>query len=133
MSLASPQALVAILCPRDGWEGVPRGIRRARHRVESGAVTDQPGQTPIRVFISYAHDSDPHVEEVRRLWLLLRECGIDAKLDLVAAEQPQDWGGWMSRQAREADFVLAVVSPAYRRRAEGTEEIGKGLGAGWEA
>jgi 3',5'-cyclic AMP phosphodiesterase CpdA len=85
------------------------------------------------VLVSYAHDSGPHREAVRDLWILLRECGIDARIDRTAAEQPQDWAQWMLEQVREADFVLVVASPAYRRRAEGTEEAGIGLGVQWEA
>ncbi|MEN3361447.1 MAG: hypothetical protein V7637_5429 [Mycobacteriales bacterium] len=74
---------------------------------------------PVRVFISYAHGSAEHTRQVRELWLLLRDCGIDARLDLPAAEVPQDWALWMLEQVREADFVLVVASAAYRRRAEG--------------
>src|SRR5262249_13663747 len=50
-----------------------------------------------------------------------------------AAEQPVDFGLWVLEQWREADFVLVVASPAYRRRAEGTEEAGQGRGVRWEA
>jgi hypothetical protein len=74
---------------------------------------------PVRVFISYAHGSAEHMAQVRELWLLLRDCGIDARLDLPAAEVPQDWALWMIEQVREADFVLVIASAAYRRRAEG--------------
>jgi tetratricopeptide (TPR) repeat protein len=91
------------------------------------------GDRPARVFISYAHDSDDHREAVREFWVLLRQCGIDARLDRTAAEQPRDWTLWMLEQMREAKFVLCVASPAYRRRSEGTEEPGKGLGVQWEA
>lgn len=37
-------------------------------------------QAPPRVFISYAHASDEHVEAVRTLWILLCRLGIDAQL-----------------------------------------------------
>jgi hypothetical protein len=87
----------------------------------------------VRVFISYAHDSDTHREAVREFWVLLRRSGIDARLDRTAAEQAQDWPLWMLDQVRKADFVLCVASPAYRRRAEGTEDPGRGLGVQWEA
>src|SRR5207249_4138694 len=101
-----------------------------RRRGSMSAVTP-PGETeltghdletraPVRVFISYAHDSDAHREAVRDLWLLLRRCGIDARIDRTAAEEPQDWGLWVLEQDREADFWLVIASSAYRRRAEGT-------------
>ena len=48
-----------------------------------------------RVLISYAHDDQAHVERVRDFWLFLRANGIDARLDLPAAEQRQDWAGRM--------------------------------------
>jgi len=76
-------------------------------------------ERPVRVFISYAHGSAEHMEQVRELWLLLRTYGVDARLDLSAAETPQDWALWMIEQVREADYVLVIASAAYRRRAEG--------------
>jgi hypothetical protein len=76
-------------------------------------------QRPVRVFISYAHGSAEHMEQVRDLWLFLRKQGIDAKLDMPAAEVPQDWALWMIDQVRNADYVLVIASEAYRRRADG--------------
>ncbi|MEU6274704.1 TIR domain-containing protein [Streptomyces populi] len=89
----------------------------------------------VRVFISYAHEDDggAHVERVRTFWNLLRSLGVDARLDRSAAEQPQDWALWMHKEYRAADYVLVVASPAYKRRAEGTEIEGIGNGVAWEA
>jgi tetratricopeptide (TPR) repeat protein len=86
-----------------------------------------------RVFISYAHESDEHDELVRDLWLYLRSCGIDAKLDLPAAERRQDWPLWMADQVRQAEHILVIASPAYRRRAEGRAGSEEGRGVQWEA
>ncbi|MEU0992281.1 hypothetical protein [Streptomyces sp. NPDC005953] len=90
---------------------------------------------PPRVFISYAHEDDggAHTERVRALWLLLRGLGVNAKLDLVAAEAPRDWALWTFHEYQSADYVLVVASPAYRRRAEGSETPGTGRGVIWEA
>jgi hypothetical protein len=88
---------------------------------------------PVRVFISYAHDSAAHIVAVTRLWDLLRTCGIDAKLDRPAEERRQDWPLWMLAQLRESRFVIVVASPAYRRRAEGRAEPGDGRGVQFEA
>jgi tetratricopeptide (TPR) repeat protein len=88
---------------------------------------------PTRVFVSYAHDSVEHQEAVRGLWILLRSLGVDARLDLPAAERRHDWPIWMLRQVRKADFVLVVASPAYRRRAEGDAGVNEGRGVQFEA
>ena len=88
---------------------------------------------PPRVFVSYAHESPEHQETVRDLWVLLRSQGIDARLDSPAAERRQDWPVWMLREVREADFVLVIASPAYRRRAEGLADVDEGRGVQFEA
>jgi hypothetical protein len=38
----------------------------------------------------------------------------------------------MEREFRDADFILVVRTETYRRRFEGREERGKGLGVKWE-
>jgi hypothetical protein len=86
-----------------------------------------------RVFISYAHDDPGHEERVRGFWWFLREQGIDARVDLPAAECRQDWAEWMTRQVHDAVHVLVIASPEYRRRAEGDAGPGEGRGVQWEA
>ncbi|MFD6970150.1 toll/interleukin-1 receptor domain-containing protein [Streptomyces sp. NPDC059949] len=96
---------------------------------------DQQGRqdTPL-AFISYSHgDSDHHDEKVRTLWLRLRAEGVNAEIDLSAAEQPQRWADYMNKTIDTADFILVVASPSYKRRAEGTEDPGVGYGVAWEA
>lgn len=70
---------------------------------------------------------------MRDFWLFLRTQGIDAQLDLPAAEQRQDWGEWTTQQIRDAQHVLVVASPEYKRRAEGDAEPSQGRGVQWEA
>ena len=98
-------------------------------RSEDGSRTGQ----PVRVFISYAHESEAHAEAVRALWVLLRANGVDARLDRVAAQRRQDWSLWMTEQVREADCVLVVASRAYQRRAEGQTTADEGRGVQFEA
>ncbi|MEV3909671.1 SEFIR domain-containing protein [Streptomyces canus] len=86
-----------------------------------------------RVFISYAHDDQKHVDRVRDFWSFLRSCGIDAELDLPAGERRQDWALWMLRGIRRSRHVIVVASPEYKRRAEGGAEAGEGAGVQWEA
>ena len=88
---------------------------------------------PLRVFVSYAHDDDAHVERVRDFWLFLRANGVDARLDLPAAEERQDWAQWTAREVRDADRVLVVASLEYRRRDAGDAEPGEGRGVQFEA
>jgi tetratricopeptide (TPR) repeat protein len=101
----------------------------------TGASSPQSGVTlpSTRVFISYAHDDTDHQRAVQSLWVFLRQCGIDACVDLTAAEEPQDWPAWMADQLRACDYVLVVGSPEYRRRAEGRAEPDVGRGVRWEA
>ncbi|MGW4513438.1 TIR domain-containing protein [Streptomyces sp. NPDC004393] len=93
----------------------------------------EPSDAP-RVFISYAHEDDggAHADQVRELYRLLRANHVDAQLDRIAAEQRQNWPSWMRVEAKEGDFALVVASPAYKRRAEGTEVPGVGRGVAWE-
>ena len=87
----------------------------------------------IRVFISYAHDSTAHQDTVRNFWVFLRSNGFDARLDLPVAERRVDWPVWMHHEVRDADFVLVIASPAYKRRAEGDAGVDEGRGVQWEA
>lgn len=104
-----------------------------------GAVTAGPVQRAraagraTRVFISYAHDGADHEAAVRRFWLFLRAHGVDARLDVPAAQRPQDWPLWMLHGLRDADVVLVIASPEYKRRAEGDALPGEGAGVQWEA
>ncbi|GAB1511727.1 SEFIR domain-containing protein [Actinophytocola sp. KF-1] len=87
----------------------------------------------VRVFISYAHEDAGHMDDVWRLYVLLRNNGIDAVLDLPATDRRRDWSLWMLQQVRESNFVLIIASPEYRRRSEGDAEPGEGRGVQWEA
>jgi hypothetical protein len=81
------------------------------------------------VFISYAHDSDAHREQVRNLWIFLRAHGVDARIDRVGAEQRRNWPLWMERQVAKADRILILASPAYKARAgyDADAEVGRGV------
>ena len=101
-------------CRGSGGAGWARAAGVAGE-VRAGVVA---GRAPVRVFISYAHDDAAHEERVRDFWLFLRANGIDARLDLPAAERRQDWAQWMTREIRDADRVaggrLAGVPAAGR-------------------
>ncbi|HSV68350.1 MAG TPA: SEFIR domain-containing protein [Mycobacteriales bacterium] len=87
----------------------------------------------MRVFISYAQDDAAHVDLVRQFRDFLREQGgVDARLDLPAAERPRDWPAWMQEQLEESDFVLVVASPEYKKRAEDKAPGDEARGVRWE-
>ncbi|MGM7645471.1 SEFIR domain-containing protein [Nocardia sp. JW2] len=87
-----------------------------------------------RVFVSYSHDSPEHKELVREFSTFLRsEAGVDVRLDVWDDKERLDWSLWAIEQLTEADFVLVIASPAYKRRADGTAAADEGRGAQFEA
>ncbi|RCJ23849.1 hypothetical protein A6770_28955 [Nostoc minutum NIES-26] len=86
----------------------------------------------LKVFISYSHDSYEHKTRVKELSKKLFDWGIYCNLDQYEFSPPEGWPRWMDKQIREADFVLVVCTPTYKRRFEGEEETGKGHGIRWE-
>lgn len=86
-----------------------------------------------RVFLSFDRESREHVERVGQLYDLLRDSGVDAHADFVAAEERQDWERWTHQQLSSADRVLVIVSPEYKRRFEGMAAPGTGRGVRYEA
>ncbi|WP_284746805.1 SEFIR domain-containing protein [Amycolatopsis sp. RTGN1] len=89
---------------------------------------------PPRVFITYSHDDERHRDLVREFATFLRAgAGIDVRLDQWADDGRRDWSLWAIEQLTEADFVLVIASPDYKRRAEGTEVPHLGRGAQFEA
>ena len=85
-----------------------------------------------KVFISYSHDSPAHETQVLALADRLRDEGIEAVIDQYVTAPPEGWVRWMRLQIEQADFVLVVPTEIYKRRAEGKEVPGKGLGANRE-
>lgn len=86
----------------------------------SGAEKGIPASSdPVRVLISYAHDDPAHEARVRDFYRFLRNSGVDARIDLLAAERRLDWTEWMTEEILAAERVLVIASPEYKRRAEG--------------
>src|SRR5690242_7016616 len=91
------------------------------------------GRRP-RVFVTYSHDDERHRRLVREFATFLRvEAGVDVRLDQWADDGRRDWSLWAIEQLTEADFVLVIASPEYKRRAEGTAAPDQGRGAQFEA
>jgi nucleoside phosphorylase len=87
---------------------------------------------PLKVFISYSHDSQELLDRVLNLSARLRLDGIDCNIDLYENAPPEGWLQWMLNQVESADFVLIVCSEQYYRRFRVNEAYGKGKGATWE-
>src|SRR5689334_17117158 len=114
-------------------EGGGDRVTELSPNVPSTSTRTPESERAPRVFISYAHDSDAHREQVRDLWIFLCANGVDARIDRVAAAQRQDWPLWMEQRVGEVDRILIVSSPAYRQRAGYEADPGVGWGVQWEA
>jgi hypothetical protein len=87
-----------------------------------------------RIFVSYAQDSPEHMEEVRELATFLRSrMGLDVHLDRWYENKRRNWSAWAARHLAEADFILVIASPGYKRRADGGAQPDEGRGAQFEA
>jgi nucleoside phosphorylase/tetratricopeptide (TPR) repeat protein len=105
-------------------------------QVVSKAI-ERPNQTPKfmpppKVFISYSHDSEAHMERVLELSDRLRVSGIDCNIDQYEESPAQGWQRWMMDEVEAADFVLVICTKEYDRRFRGHEELGQGRGVTWE-
>ena len=88
---------------------------------------------PVKIFISYSHDSPEHRKSVLNLSDRLRTQNIDAYVDQYTEHKPpKSWPVWMQHRIEEADYVLIVCTDTYKRRFESKERKGVGKGAKWE-
>ncbi|MEV6907048.1 toll/interleukin-1 receptor domain-containing protein [Amycolatopsis sp. NPDC051071] len=90
------------------------------------------GRQPT-VFISYAHDSPAHKDQVRRFAELLRDGGVEVVLDQWVPPGRQDWGTWAVRAIVRCDFTIIIASPGYKRAADDLDDSRLNLGAQSEA
>ena len=90
--------------------------------------------TPMCVFISYAHDLDHPAQADRVLELAdrLQDDGLDVVIDQYDPNPKEGWPLWMETNLDDAKFVLLVCTPAYHRRVTRKEKAGVGLGVQWE-
>ncbi|MEW6731008.1 MAG: TIR domain-containing protein [Acidobacteriota bacterium] len=104
-------------------------------KVDSNSLT-QPirDRKSPRVYISYSHDSEEHLDRVLALSNRLRDDGIDCNIDQDYPHPPEGWQGWMEHQINEADFVLMICTERYYQRFT-VEENGlgsTGVSKDWE-
>jgi hypothetical protein len=88
---------------------------------EVASAADSPVRS-ARVFISYAHDNERHVQSVLAFAEFLCLCGIDVHLDRWDLDRRRDWYQWASGQVHGADYVIVVASPMCRRVGDGDIE-----------
>ncbi len=95
---------------------------------------NQPTNRPVRVFISYSHDSAQHTQSVLQLANALRAQGVDAELDQYSVRPPEGWPRWCEERLRpeNADFVLVICTATYRQRVEDKVPADEGGGVFWE-
>lgn len=88
--------------------------------------------TTSRVFISYSHDSEAHIDAVVALSTLLRKKGVDCWVDEYVDSPPEGWPRWCRDQIKKSEFVLLICTETYERRFDGEEEFGTGRGVTFE-
>ncbi|MEV6912934.1 tetratricopeptide repeat protein [Amycolatopsis sp. NPDC051071] len=92
-----------------------------------------PAPRPVRVFVSYAHESPRHKHLVHELSRFLHRSGLAVQLDEWATGRRRDWYAWMTAQVMNCDFILVIASEAYRRAGDGFAETGDHRGVQTEA
>lgn len=86
-----------------------------------GPAIGLPGPKP-RVFICYAHEDEAHKEKVRDFADLLREHGVEPRIDKDQEGPRTEWDHWALGEIRCADFVAVIASPTCRAIGDGTFE-----------
>ena len=89
---------------------------------------------PMRVFISYSHDSPKHCDHVLALAQQLRRDGIASELDQFHQDELIHWPQWCEEQLRRENskYVLCVCTAEYKRRIENRAPADVGKGVFWE-
>ncbi|WP_170220929.1 SEFIR domain-containing protein [Amycolatopsis cihanbeyliensis] len=71
---------------------------------------------PPRVFVSFARDSVEHETAARDFATFLRtDAGVDARIEEWFQAQRRDRVAWALQEIDEADFIVVIASPAYKR------------------
>ena len=86
-----------------------------------------------RVFISYAWEDDSFRHWVLRLAETLKRDKVDARLDQWDHVPTRPFPSFMNSEVRNADFVLVVGSPEYRRKVHLNEDGFSTSGVSWES
>lgn len=87
----------------------------------------------VRAFVSYAREDEAYVRWVVSLATRLRRDGVDARLDYWHLKAGDTLQAFMSSEIRNADKVIVLCSPEYRRKVHLTEDGVTATGVGFEA
>lgn len=90
------------------------------------------GDTPVKVFVSYSHDSPEHIDQVYSLSEKLRGHGIDCEIDQYELMPEDGWPTWCKKKIREAQFVVCVCTENYYNRFEKIDDTEQGKGVKYE-
>jgi cellulose biosynthesis protein BcsQ len=90
-----------------------RSFERGRSSSTDSRATAHLSGDARRVFICYAYDSAVRFDAIREMWSLLRDAGVDARLDRAPGQRPPSWPDWQAEELRAADLVIVVASPGY--------------------
>ena len=86
---------------------------------------------PVKIFVSYSHDSEEHKKWVLTLSNTLRQHGMDCWIDQYVTFVEEGWMLWMQQQIETADFVLLICTQKYLERFQ-KRSSGAGKGVAWE-
>ncbi len=69
----------------------------------------------VKVFISYAHDSEDHKKSVLNLANKLNRIGIECWIDRYVEDNPPErgWPHWMEEKIRNSNYILIVCCSRY--------------------
>lgn len=93
---------------------------------KAGSVLTE-AERPIRAFISYTQSDEVHARWVKDIATVLRENGIDARLDVWHLRPGMDVAQWMANELDLADRVVLVCDEKYTQKADRRHG-----GVGWE-
>jgi tetratricopeptide (TPR) repeat protein len=97
-----------------------------------GRVTVPISSQAPRVFISYSHDSEEHMDQALFLANRLRTEGIDCSIDQYELFPAKGWHRWMMDEIEGADFVLMIFTAQYTRHFWSNEDNLLDMGVAWQ-
>lgn len=97
---------------------VPSQVMPKREAVTEPALPASSQAAPT-AFVSYSWDDEEHKEWVLEFARRLRREGVDAKLDRWDVSLGDPLPQFMETAIRTNDFVLTILTPAYREKSDG--------------